>query len=132
MTSGWPLDHHLPPGAGWLASQVGLSDLHAFLYSASSKGVHFSMTEHMRSAYFDSAADAAVRFAAPTYVAYRSAFVVYWLSNLLVKSAAAVAEILPEFQIHQEEEDDFLPIVQRVSRHGRVPIVMPFEFNLNG
>lgn len=134
---GWPQDlHHLPPGAGWLAGQVGLSDLYAFLYSASSKGVHFSVTEHMRSGYFSGEPDAEVHLDAPTYVAYRSGFVVYWLCYLLVKTAAAVAEVLPEFreaqegQEEEEENDDFLPIIKRVTQYGKVPIVMPFEFNL--
>lgn len=88
---------HLPPGASWLANQVGMSDLHAFLYSASSKGVHFSVTEHMRSGYFEPGPEATVELAAPAYVAYRSGFALYWLCELLVRTIAAVANTLPGY-----------------------------------
>ena len=128
---GWPADlKHVPPGAGWIAGQIGLDSLHAFLYSASSKGVHFSVSEHFRSGYFGEGPDAVIHLAAPTYVAYRSAFTIFWLSYLLVRTAAEVGGELPEFREPAESADDFLPIIHRLMEHGKVPIVMPFEFNL--
>jgi hypothetical protein len=109
-----------------------MSDLHGFLYSASSKGVHFSVTEHRRSAYFSPGSGATVTLAAPSYVAYRSGFVLYWLCYLLVRTLAAVGPTLPGSSDASSDDDDdgLLSIAKRVAAYGKVPIVMPFELNL--
>ncbi len=127
-TLGWPKS---PPSAWWLAKQVGLADLYRFLYAATCKGVHFSATEHLRSGYNDSTPDGPITFAAPAYVAYRSGFIVYWLCDLLVHTLAEVVKVIPDFNdATGREEDDFLPVIKRVATYGKVPIVMPFEYNL--
>lgn len=127
-TLGWP---KVPPSGWWLAKQVGLADMYRFLYAATCKGVHFSVTEHLRSGYNNSTLDGPIMFAAPAYVAYRSGFTVYWLCDLLVHSLAEVYEVIPEFNdATGPDEDDFLPIIERVAAYGKMPIVMPFEYNL--
>jgi hypothetical protein len=79
-TLGWPKS---PPSGWWLAKGVGLADMYRFLYAATCKGLHFSVTEHLRSGYNDSTLEGAITFAAPAYVAYRSGFTVYWRCDLL-------------------------------------------------
>lgn len=127
-TLGWPKS---PPAVWWLAKQVGLADMYRFLYTATCKGVHFSVTEHLRSGYNDSTPDGPITLAAPAYVAYRSGFIVYWLCDLLVHTLAEVVTVIPDFKdATGPEEDDFLSIIKRVAAYGKMPIVMPFEYNL--
>ena len=104
--------------------------MYRFLYAASCKGVHFSTTEHLRSGYSDSMGEGEITIGAPAYVAYRSGFVLSWRCDLLVRTLAEIVTALPEFKVDVPDEDDFLPIVKRVAAYGRMPIVMPFEYNL--
>ncbi len=122
----WPKS---PPSAWWLAKEVGLTDLYRFLYAATCKGVHFSVTEHLRSGYNDRTPDGPIAIAAPAYVAYRSGFIIYWLCDLLVHTLTEVLNVTPDLN-DAPQDDNFLPIIKRVAAYGKMPIVMPFEYNL--
>lgn len=130
-TLAWPESGSVPPGAAWLASQVSLSKLHAFLYSATSKGVHFSVMECFRSGYNDGTPDGPITVGAPIYTAYRSAFTLMWQCELLIRTLAAVSSTMPEFGGDDlDDGDGYIDAVERVAKYGKVPIVMPSEFNL--
>jgi hypothetical protein len=45
---GWPANGRTPPSVKWLASQTDNSDLYDFLYSATSRVLHFSVSEIAR------------------------------------------------------------------------------------
>jgi len=131
---GWPEPDGRLPSAGWIASQVKLDRLYAYLYSASSKGVHFSPSEALRSGWSSgAAADSKVTLMAEPYVNYRTAFSVYWLSKLLVETVGEIWESGPlaGVELDDEAQDLITVAVGRIGSMGQLPIVLASEYNLS-
>lgn len=134
---GWPPDGPVPPSVGWISSQAGLSRTYGFLYSASSKGVHFSPLEQFRSGWMDELnPDATVKLFATPYIEFRTRFVLRWLCSLLIETLNAAQEAAGLFGDDLGDESDartlrFLAATRRVGETGRVPIVLAAEFNLS-
>src|SRR3954464_1513657 len=77
---GWPDDTRGLPSVGWVALQTKLAKLYDYLYSATSRGVHFSPSEAARSAWSESLdPDATMTLMAEPYRRYRTAFSLHWL-----------------------------------------------------
>lgn len=135
QTLGWPPDASPLPSLGWIASQANLDRLYSFLYSASSKGVHFSPYEVLRSGWSeDQGPDAAVTIMAEPYIQYRTDFTLHWLSLLLVDTVMVLAEHGPLAGIELDDgaEKAFLSAAKKVGSAGRLPIALAAEFNLTG
>lgn len=133
VSLGWPDDARPLPSVAWVAEQVNLEPLYAFLYSASSKGVHFSPYEVLRSGWSTGTdPDAPVVIMAEPYMRYRAEFSLHWLSVLLIETMIALTGSGPLGQIDLDEEATaaFYQAAERVGSAGRVPIALAAEFNL--
>jgi hypothetical protein len=131
---GWPEDTRGVPSVGWVASQTKLDSLYSFLYSATSKGVHFSPSEAARSGWSSSLeSDSPVILMAEPYRLYRTAFSLHWLCTLLIETAIVVASHGPlgESELEDEASRDVLEAAELIGSAGRVPIVLASEFNLS-
>lgn len=129
---GWPRElDHLPPSTGWIASRVDKHRLYDFLYSATSKGVHFAPSEYFRSGWSDSPTGP-VRPAAEPYKRYRLMFVLHWLAELLLETLGSLWEHVSDFgtKIDEQRSAELTEIAKQIGKFRRVPIVMAQEFNL--
>jgi hypothetical protein len=132
QTLGWP-DGAVSPPTGWVASKAGLSRLYDFLYSASSKGVHFSPSEYMRSGWSGGlSGDSPVTLLAPPYAKYRTAFSLHWLSLMLVETLGGLVEHGPLAEVELDDNAGAAigHAARQVGQFGRLPIVLASEFNL--
>lgn len=130
---GWPSDADPLPSVGWVASQAKLDGFYSFLYSASSKGVHFSPYEVLRSGWSQSQGPgAAVTIMGDPYIQYRTAFSIHWLSLLLIETVMVLYEHGPLSGVELDDSADTVmqAAAERVGSVGRLPIALAAEFNL--
>lgn len=129
----WPEPRRGPPSVGWVASQSNLDKLYSFLYPASSKGVHFSPAEAMRSGWESGPGQRSVvtMFAKP-YVKYRTAFSIYWLCALLMQTLGVLWELGPLAGIELDNKSAIVidQALAKVGVIGEVPIALACEYNL--
>jgi hypothetical protein len=120
------------PSIGWLASKTGLSQLYEFVYAATSKGVHFSPSEHFRSGWTGAGPDDPVTFLAHPYTEYRGEFGLYWLSVLFIETLATLIEhgTLGDTIPGEAAADEFGAVASAIRSFGPVPIALAAEFNL--
>jgi len=129
---GWPADRGPLPSMGWVASEAKLDQLYSFLYAASSKGVHFSPYEVLRSGWSsDPRPDAAVEIMADPYARYRTEFTIHWLSVLLIETVMVLAEHGPLADVELDDGAEIQSAAEKVGSAGRLPIALAAEFNLN-
>lgn len=129
----WPDDIRGFPSVGWVASQSGLGALYQFLYAATSKGVHFSPSEALRSGWAESLEpDAEVTIMADAYRAYRTDFSLHWLCWLLLETSITVWTLLaPEApEVSEDVSQRFQAAADKIGALGQIPIVLAAEFNL--
>ena len=129
---GWPPDARPLPSTGWVASAAKLGPLYDFLYSAASKGVHFSPSESLRSGW-TRAPNEPVTLMAQPYVSYRTAFTIHWLSVMLVETLITMSEDsgpLAEVTLDDGAEAALLGAAAQIGSLGRLPIALAAEFNL--
>ncbi|WP_143228195.1 DUF5677 domain-containing protein [Actinomadura meyerae] len=134
---GWPKDdsdsYIAPPPVAWIAQQCNMAKLYDFLYSATSRSVHFSAGEVSRRgwAYLDEEGEEhEMDFLPDVYHTYRTDFSLYWCCSLLVETlAAALPTLMPE-EIGDDVEQRMLQAVKKVGAIGVVPIIVPSEFNI--
>lgn len=130
---GWPDDILGVPSVGWLASKSGLDAVYQFLYAASSKGVHFSPSEALRSGWADSLEpDAEVTILATAYRRYRTDFSMHWLCSLLLDTSITIWTLMPAdgSTIEDELVRRFEGAAEKIRAAGQIPIVLAAEFNL--
>ena len=129
---GWKAEPGELPTTGWLASTTGLSQLYEFVYSATSKGVHFSPSEQFRSGWTGSDPADRVRFLADSYTAYRADFGLYWLSVLFAETLATVLKhgLLEDSMFADDiAAQELRSIVATIRSRSPVPIALASEFN---
>ena len=130
---GWQAEPGDLPSTGWLASKVGLSQLYDFVYSATSKGVHFSPSELFRSGWTASEPNTPVQFLANAYTTYRAEFGLYWLGVLLLETLVDLIEHGPLGERLPDDPDvsaKFGLLASAIRAGGPVPIALASEFNL--
>jgi hypothetical protein len=130
---GWPAEARPLPSLGWIASHTSLDSLYSFLYAASSKGVHFSPGEVLRSGWSQNPGpDAPVTLMAEPYVEYRTAFSIHWMSSLLIDTVLVLVEHGPlsGMQLDEGASEVIGSAAQQIGSAGRPPIALAAEFNL--
>ncbi|MEU8360450.1 DUF5677 domain-containing protein [Nonomuraea sp. NPDC048882] len=135
---GWPNaeDSALPPTA-WVAAQTGNSRLYDFLYSATSRAVHFSVGEAARRAWSHPQGgdlqNSAMDFNSVNHLNYRTDFSLYWCCHLLVLALPTAISCL-EADIDGTDTkllEEYTEAIKKLAEHGSVPVTLPSEFNLH-
>ncbi|MEU3781686.1 DUF5677 domain-containing protein [Streptomyces sp900129855] len=124
------------PTTHWVANAIGEGKLYDFLFSATSRAVHFSMHEAARKIWVDDDGD--MDLEASIHVRYRTHFGIYWTCDLLARTLLLMmqAELKTEGDTTGaiEVSDDFFErlrsAIAGVRKTGSPPIVIPEEFNL--
>jgi hypothetical protein len=117
------------PSVQWLARKAGSEDLYDFLYSATSRMLHFSAIEISRRTWEDDNESSVVRLDHPSYIEYRLDFALYWLVYLFTRTLA-VTNAPSSFQLQESEEAEMMEILKRWSDLGKLPLITPEEMNL--
>lgn len=116
------------PSMGELADRSGQQALYQFLYSATSRTVHFSPAELARRSWFRR--DGGTSITSSNFERYWADFGLTWGSELLVRTANTAVELLPS-ELDVDLSVDVLHAIENVMSLGRVPIVTPEELNLS-
>ncbi len=134
---GWPKDDSdnciAPPPVAWIAQQCNMGKLYDFLYSATSRSVHFSAGEISRRgwAYLDEEGEEhEMDFLPGVYHRYRTDFSLYWCCTLLVETLVSAYPALAPEEIDDVVEQRMLRAVKKIGAIGVVPIIVPAEFNI--
>lgn len=115
------------PSMGDLAAITGQEALYSFLYSGTSRTVHFSPAELMRRSWFGE--DRTTHISSDLFESYWADFGLAWGTEILMHTAVATLELMPsEFEF--EIPDTLLGEVEDLMSMGRVPIVTREEMNL--
>ena len=112
---------------------AGLSQLYEFLYSATSKGVHFSPSEHFRSGWTGSDPADHVTFLADSYTDYRADFGLYLGERHFRGNARHRAQAWPPKDSMFADDiaaQELSSTVVSIRSRGLVPIALAPEFNL--
>jgi len=127
----WDADTGRVPSTGWVAAKVGQSKLYDFLYSATSRGVHFSPTEYTRSGWTVTL-DGPVEFLGDNFVNYREMFGLYWLCALFGETIALMVRngFFGEDFPSADALSELMAPTKAIQALGQVPIALPHEFNL--
>lgn len=124
------------PSTHWIANAIGEGKLYDFLFSATSRAVHFSMHEAARKMWADDDGD--MDLESSIHVRYRTHFGIHWTCELLVRTLLLTmeAELSKEGDTTRTVElsDDFFERLKSaiggVRKVGSPPVVIPEEFNL--
>jgi Family of unknown function (DUF5677) len=127
---GWPSrpGKGRTPTASWIARQINSSNLYDFLYSATSRMLHFSPHEIYRRGWGDPSQRATVSLNDPAYTRYRRDFALYWLVYLFIRTCA-ILKTATGLELREGDEEEFFQLVEQFSLPGSVPIVRPEEYN---
>ncbi|WP_327582219.1 DUF5677 domain-containing protein [Nonomuraea sp. NBC_00507] len=136
-TLGWPnTDEGVLPPTAWVAAQTGNSKLYDFLYSATSRVVHFSMGEVARRGWSipedGDPQNSIIDFNSPNHLNYRTDFALYWCCHLFALTWPTALSCL-EADLEGADEgvlDVYTEALKRLASHGKVPVTLPSEFNL--
>lgn len=131
---GWPTDSKgrqrgRLPSSDWVADRIGQKRLYDYLYSASSRMLHFSVSEITRRGWGSAGAEQVLRFDHPDYVAYRTDFALSWQVYLLTQTAG-ILRIAAGPIMNEAEGKAMASAVERFGALGPVPIIRPEEINL--
>jgi hypothetical protein len=131
---GWPPDSKgrqrgRLPSSDWVADQVGQKRLYDYLHSASSRMLHFSVSEITRRGWGATGADQVLRFDDPDYVAYRTDFALSWQVYFLTQTAGVLRMAAGPI-MNETEGRVVADAVERFGALGPVPIIRPEEMNL--
>lgn len=118
------------PSTHWISNRAGQGRLYDYLYAATSRSLHFSAGEITRRAW--GAPGGVLTFNEPQHSRYRTHFGVYWCGELLVRTLADAGRKHYEGidEIPTEIGDSYLSAVRLFAPGGKVPLVIPEEFNL--
>jgi hypothetical protein len=129
---GWPTNveaggQSAVPTTHWVANQVGEGKLYDYLYSATSRHVHFSMGELLRRP--ETMDGGALDFTAERKRNFRSHFAIHWASTFLLRTAAeCLAGTGEEFTLPEGTEARMFDIAQRLGQYGIPAVTYPREW----
>lgn len=115
------------PTAEWIANKTQNSQMYKFLYAATSRFVHFSGMELLRRSW---GSIEEVSIGSTRYRDYWGAFALYWgfhLFNATLVESGNTLGLSPEWM----NSDDWIQAVDRVEKHGKVPIITGDEVALS-
>jgi hypothetical protein len=126
---GWPGDKGRVPSVQWFARQAGSGDLYDFLYSATSRVLHFSASEISRRTWMEDGAPSVVKLDHPNYIEYRLDFALYWQVYLFALTLKAI-KAPSSFEVEESEVAEMMETLQRWADFGKMPLITPEEMNL--
>ena len=109
------------PGTPFMARATKTEPLYNFLFSATSRSVHFSLSELLRRAW--GAPGGEVSITSAHFTNYWSRFCLYWGSYLFI---GTLAEAVPLIEGDIDEvlpEDRYMKAVEAIGNHGKVPAI---------
>ena len=131
LSLGWNLSgKRYLPSARFIAEKTNEAALYDLIYHATSKAVHFTVTELLRRAWGNASE---VLIGSAEMNAYWADFSLYWGWKLFFLTFAQVAEVLEKNKtplIDFENNELLLPLVKKFIAPGQVPIITPEELNL--
>jgi hypothetical protein len=125
----WPGDKGRIPSAEWFASQSGSKELYDFLYSATSRMLHFSPSEISRRTWGEEGAPSVVKLDHPDYVEYRLDFALDWQIYLFARTLA-VLKPPSGFELDEHEDAEMMESLKAWADLGKMPLLTPEEMNL--
>jgi hypothetical protein len=130
---GWPTSKRIVPSTDWIADKTDAADLYAFLYSATSRMLHFSAAEIFRRGWGDPLRSETVALHDTAYTTYRLDFALYWLIRLFNRTLSMLIETgtiqVDAIDYGGDDSDALLDLVRRHAELGIIPIVHPAEMN---
>jgi Family of unknown function (DUF5677) len=130
---GWKLKRRLFPTTAYIANAVGEKELYDLIFHATSRTVHFSVSELFRRAWGD---EEELRITSKDMNRYWSRFALFWGTRVLALTAA---EILDEFGDHESEwpmtdlaeldPHTVEQMLRKISESGYVQIITAEELN---
>ncbi|WP_131831639.1 DUF5677 domain-containing protein, partial [Pseudofrankia asymbiotica] len=124
---GWPKGNKVLPSTDWIAKEVDDYKTYRYLFSASSRAVHFSVGEIFRNSWFD---DDIPLHLGDIRRTHQYVFALDCLIRMIIETyetAYAIFE-LPLYSAVSEES--VMETIGRFGKIGRIPMVIPEEFNL--
>ncbi len=130
---GWDkrtVDSSMPPSTQFLARKTQLTSLYNFLFHASSRYVHFSVSELLRRAW-GTPEEITIRSA--NFGDYWSAFALAWGHKLLSDTYLVIHESLEADGVLNPEIDGtkIISAYKEIAEFGFVPVITPAELNWN-
>jgi hypothetical protein len=113
------------PSVPFMARSVGLEKLYGFLYSATSRSVHFSITELLKQGW--GKPGETLSFSPRHFECYWAGFSLYWGSYLFINIAVDVAEVLEADTLPDVDEERYTLAARRLGEFGKVPAITPDE-----
>ena len=119
------------PNTKWIADQTDSARLYDFLYSATSRMLHFSPQEIFRRGWGDpTVGNSSVELDSASYIEYRLDFGLYWLVYLLIHTFMILNSGADE-GVSDEEGEEFQQLLKKWASYlGQVPIIRPEELNI--
>jgi len=115
------------PSVYWIAKQTDNVGTYNFLYSATSRYVHFSPYELMRRAH---GVGTQIYINANLLRRYWSSFALVWAMRLFFNTLKVCHERFSPFPIEKFDPDAIGPKVQRFSEFGVMPLLTPMELSV--
>jgi hypothetical protein len=123
---GWP-NRKRPPSTDWIADQVGDRRTYDYLFAASSRVVHFSAGEAFRNTWWDAEMRLHLTEGRQNH---QYAFALDCLILTALRTFRSVFVIMGSSSKIELDEDILLDAMRRYMELGRVPLMIPEEFNL--
>ena len=112
------------PSIKWVAEQTGELETYKFIYHATSRFVHFSISELLRRAWGNLDM---MSIDSEHYRDYWGHFALYWGLKLFINTAVAIT---PHISTNAEiDEVEFLGALERIGKVGAVPIITAEELD---
>lgn len=124
---GWPRTRSGFPSMKWIATQVGEDKFYAYLYAATSRGVHFSAGEVLRHAWGQPGKHVDVEDV--DYQVFFSDYALYELTYLFLQTGLA-AEPWHAQVLSGQSDDECRKYLLDFAKLGRIPIMTASEYEL--
>lgn len=111
------------PSVSWLARKTGREDVYDYIYSATSRFVHFNVHGLLRLAWYK---PGSVSVRSEHFRDYSGAFSLQWGFRLFLESIIELSKT-PGFPSGGMSEADLLSAVERISALGKVPVITAEE-----
>jgi hypothetical protein len=127
----WPKKPEFLPSVSFIASTTGERELYELIYHATSRTVHFTVSELLRRAWGDARE---VNITSQRMGKYWSEFSLYWGWRIFFFTLVEIADALQDEGVSAPNfTDEFLfeTLMKKFSEFGMVPIITAEELNLH-
>ncbi|WP_370010209.1 hypothetical protein [Nocardia cyriacigeorgica] len=116
---GWPRAKHVVPSAKWVAEQIDEDRPYEYLYSASSRAIHFPPGESMRRAWVDGDGMVTTRWG--IHQTYLSDFALYQLTKLFLKTVSVALPWIDKGPKSSDDSDFFEFDIEKLKTSAPFP-----------